>query len=91
MNAFVRNPQSRLPIYVKKPNFTVSDTKDLSAYDLVAMETLEEEYGFHIGKRDCGFRTKALKSSTPAGNPKSKEYTQGTSVVDSPSLAGAIT
>lgn len=49
LNAFVRNPQSRLPIYVNKPNFTVSDTKDLSAYDLVAMETLEEEYGFHIG------------------------------------------
>ena len=49
LNAFVRNPQSRLPIYVKTPNFTVSDTTDLSAYDLVAMETLEEEYGFHIG------------------------------------------
>lgn len=49
LNAFVRNPQSRLPIYVNKPNFTVSDTTDLSAYDLVAMETLEEEYGFHIG------------------------------------------
>lgn len=49
LNAFVRNPQSRLPIYVKSPNFTVSDTTDLSAYDFVAMDTLEEEYGFHIG------------------------------------------
>lgn len=49
LNAFVRNPQSRLPIYVKKPDFTVSDTTDLSAYDLIAMETLEDEYGLHIG------------------------------------------
>ncbi|MDD5923394.1 MAG: hypothetical protein PUC88_01240 [Clostridia bacterium] len=49
LNDFVRNPKSRLPIYVNKPEFTVSDTTDLSAYDLVAMETLKNEYGFHIG------------------------------------------
>ncbi len=49
LEAFVRNPQSRLPIYISKPETTVSDATDLSAYDLATMEKLEDEYGLHIG------------------------------------------
>lgn len=49
LESFVRNPQSRFPIYVSKPQMTVSDTTDLSRYDLAGMEQLEAEYGVHIG------------------------------------------
>lgn len=49
LNTFVRNPKSRLLIYISKPDITVSDTTDLSAFNLTMMETLEDEYGLHIG------------------------------------------
>ena len=49
LDAFVRNPRSRLPIYISKPEITVADTTDLSLLDLALTETLEEEYGLHIG------------------------------------------
>ena len=49
LETFVRDPRSRLPIYISKPQMTVSDTTDLSCYDLAGIEQLEAEYGLHIG------------------------------------------
>lgn len=46
---YVRNPLARLPIYISKPKITVSDTTNLSAYDLSAIEFLEEKYGLCVG------------------------------------------
>lgn len=48
LEAFVRNPQTRMPICISGPEMTVSDTTDLSAYDLSGIERLENEYGLHI-------------------------------------------
>lgn len=48
LEAFVSDPQTRLPICVSKPDATVPNSTDLAIYNLAAMEKLETEYGLHI-------------------------------------------
>ena len=66
LEAFVEDPESRLPICVSPPGFTVSDSTDLSVYDLAAIEAMEEEYGLCLSL-DIRNSDQQLQKSTKGG------------------------
>lgn len=50
LDSYVRNPQTRLPIYISTPEISVSSDTNLSAYDLAAIEALNDKYGLCVGE-----------------------------------------